>query len=89
MGWSRVQNGAFVPQCRANGRYDAVQCYKGTCWCVDEYGYELPNTRVKSDTPNCNQKPGMLAWYFVFMNICRQQFPKELKDKDIVDVLVG
>lgn len=63
MGWSRVQNGAFVPQCRADGRYDAVQCYKGTCWCVDEYGYELPSTRVKSDTPDCNEKPGGFLHY--------------------------
>lgn len=45
----------FVPQCCKNGGYQATQCDNSTgfCWCVDEYGNELMDTRVKGQV-NCS-----------------------------------
>ncbi|XP_070578826.1 papilin-like isoform X2 [Ptychodera flava] len=58
---ARVLSGveAFVPACKDNGEYAEVQCYGGLddgyCWCVDENGRELEETRTvdRRQTPNC------------------------------------
>lgn len=51
---SMSSNGASVPgrfeaQCEQEGPYKRVQCDKtsGHCWCVDEYGNEIPRTQSR------------------------------------------
>ncbi|XP_057651996.1 uncharacterized protein LOC130891358 isoform X1 [Diorhabda carinulata] len=49
----------YIPACKEDGSYMPKQCNPGTgeCWCVDEFGFELSQTRFKSsknfscDTP--------------------------------------
>lgn len=42
------------PACDKEGNYEAVQCNKGECWCVDYYGTELPNSKGKENaTKDC------------------------------------
>ena len=38
--------GEFVPQCEEDGSFATIQCWgsTGECWCVDEYGIEIPGT---------------------------------------------
>lgn len=40
--------GNFVPQCKLDGQYEAVQCQgsNGECWCVDQDGKEISGTRT-------------------------------------------
>ncbi|XP_014909284.1 nidogen-2 isoform X5 [Poecilia latipinna] len=40
--------GVYVPQCDENGLYVSQQCHGSTgyCWCVDDRGQELPETRT-------------------------------------------
>lgn len=53
----RPPPGMFVPQCREDGGYKASQCHGSTgfCWCVDEYGNELTDTRIRGPL-NCSGK---------------------------------
>lgn len=46
---------AFVPRCKANGDFRTTQCHKRTkyCWCVDNEGRRIPETKVKHKKPNC------------------------------------
>ncbi|KAJ8029030.1 Murinoglobulin-1 [Holothuria leucospilota] len=39
--------GSYTPTCKETGEYTLEQCHvsSGTCWCVDEEGNELPDTR--------------------------------------------
>lgn len=50
--------GAFVPVCKADGRYNETQCHhsSGYCWCVNELGQEQHGTRRRGQ-PTCKQ-PG-------------------------------
>lgn len=44
----------FVPKCRADGSYAAVQCLLNVgCWCVNSQGKPQPNTTVKTGRPIC------------------------------------
>nr|XP_054102612.1 thyroglobulin isoform X1 [Callithrix jacchus] len=44
----------YVPSCRRNGDYQAVQCQKeGPCWCVDAQGKEIHGTRQQGEPPSC------------------------------------
>ncbi|KAB0362954.1 hypothetical protein FD754_007110 [Muntiacus muntjak] len=44
----------FVPSCRPDGEYQAVQCQGGgPCWCMDSQGQELPGTRQQGEPPSC------------------------------------
>jgi len=47
--------GMIIPQCREDGGYQASQCHGSTgfCWCVDEYGNELTDTRIRGPI-NCS-----------------------------------
>ena len=42
--------GEFVPQCEEDGSFASTQCWGSTgyCWCVDEYGVEIPGTSSPS-----------------------------------------
>ncbi|CAG4942075.1 unnamed protein product [Colias eurytheme] len=52
---------AFVPKCRADGTYAAVQCAAAGaaagCWCVTPDGKPLPDTAVRNGRPDCT-RPG-------------------------------
>ncbi|KAL4842678.1 hypothetical protein H8958_015991 [Nasalis larvatus] len=44
----------YVPSCRRNGDYQAVQCQmEGPCWCVDVQGKEIHGTRQQGEPPSC------------------------------------
>uniref|UniRef100_K7FB89 Thyroglobulin n=1 Tax=Pelodiscus sinensis TaxID=13735 RepID=K7FB89_PELSI len=43
----------FVPTCTKEGRYEEIQCYAGTCWCVDSRGKEVRGSRVLGKRPRC------------------------------------
>ena len=49
--------GAYVPQCNEDGSFKSEQCWGSTgyCWCVDEYGKEMPGTRIRGK-PDCSKK---------------------------------
>ena len=53
--------GHFSPRCKTNGRYKDIQCFKktGYCWCVDEFGKEIPGTRIMG-IPICSLVTGKL-----------------------------
>lgn len=40
------------PSCDSNGNYLAKQCHENQCWCVDNFGTEIPKTRNTSQ--NCD-----------------------------------
>ncbi|CAG9859737.1 unnamed protein product [Phyllotreta striolata] len=43
-----------TPDCDAHGNYLPLQCQENSCWCVDNFGTEIPNTRDKDATmENC------------------------------------
>ena len=46
----------YVPICEADGNFSVIQChqFKGECWCVDENGDELSNTRTTEVKPKCH-----------------------------------
>ena len=52
---------SFVPECKADGSYAAVQCFEHQgfgrqCWCVDKDGEEIKGTRNSNGkTPDCGQ----------------------------------
>ncbi|XP_037034682.1 SPARC-related modular calcium-binding protein 2 isoform X4 [Bradysia coprophila] len=53
---SSTQN-KFVPRCRSDGSYAAVQCMLGAgCWCSDGQGKPIPNTTTRNGKPNCSKK---------------------------------
>ncbi|ALC45954.1 CG5639, partial [Drosophila busckii] len=41
-----------IPRCRKSGEFESIQCANERagedCWCIDEYGVELPGTRNES-----------------------------------------
>ncbi|XP_045458416.1 SPARC-related modular calcium-binding protein 1 [Melitaea cinxia] len=49
----------FVPRCRADGTYAAVQCAAAGaaagCWCVTPDGKPLPDTSVRNGRPDCTR----------------------------------
>ncbi|XP_069017145.1 SPARC-related modular calcium-binding protein 1-like isoform X1 [Embiotoca jacksoni] len=50
------QEERFIPECTADGRYDAVQCHTATgyCWCVRaDSGRPLPGTSARNRIPDC------------------------------------
>ncbi|XP_072168856.1 papilin-like [Diadema setosum] len=51
------QANLYIPQCDSDGSYSEVQCYQGQaryCWCVNEAGEELPDTRQRNSEPTCS-----------------------------------
>jgi len=33
------------PRCSPSGEFEPLQCDRESCWCVDEFGMEIPRTR--------------------------------------------
>ncbi|XP_052746740.1 SPARC-related modular calcium-binding protein 1 isoform X3 [Bicyclus anynana] len=50
---------AFVPRCRADGTYAAIQCAAAGastgCWCVTPDGKPLPDTAIRNGRPDCTK----------------------------------
>ncbi|XP_067888732.1 thyroglobulin [Heterodontus francisci] len=46
----------FLPRCTGDGQYEEVQCQAGNCWCVDDQGMEVPNSRIQGQRPQCPTK---------------------------------
>lgn len=43
-----------IPNCDDDGNYLPTQCADGECWCVDNYGTEIPKSRDQSrKVQNC------------------------------------
>ncbi|XP_022806051.1 uncharacterized protein LOC111343164 [Stylophora pistillata] len=55
--------GRYIPWCRSDGGFNWRQCYGDHCFCVDQYGQELSNTRVHSSNglPKCSKEGGLLT----------------------------
>ncbi|XP_071963975.1 papilin-like isoform X2 [Antedon mediterranea] len=48
--------GGYIPRCTVDGDFEQIQCDNDvTCWCVDENGDEIANSRTDNfgETPNC------------------------------------
>lgn len=43
----------FMPNCTSNGQFRPVQCHNNSCWCVDEKGLEIAESRVHDGLPDC------------------------------------
>uniref|UniRef100_A0A5S6QUU6 Papilin n=1 Tax=Trichuris muris TaxID=70415 RepID=A0A5S6QUU6_TRIMR len=52
---------AVIYQCTSDGAFEQVQCHQasGVCWCVNEDGYEIANTRTQGGNvrPDCSGRP--------------------------------
>lgn len=50
---------AYIPRCRSDGTYAAVQCAAAGaaagCWCVTPDGKPLPDTAVRNGKPDCSK----------------------------------
>lgn len=54
---SSITPSKFVPRCRADGSYAAVQCMENNgCWCADPQGKPIQNTTTRTGRPNCPKK---------------------------------
>ncbi|XP_066435014.1 thyroglobulin [Eleutherodactylus coqui] len=49
-------DGVFVPTCTNDGKYEEIQCSRSECWCVDEQGREIQETRTPHQQPTCSSK---------------------------------
>ncbi|CAG9764049.1 unnamed protein product [Ceutorhynchus assimilis] len=49
----------YIPTCTEDGSFTMKQCHPGTkeCWCVDQKGFELSETRTKGDNLTCDPAP--------------------------------
>ena len=56
---NRARSEDFIPRCKEDGEFEAVQCQRafGECWCVDEAGMEIPDSRTLG-MPHCNRHEG-------------------------------
>ncbi|KFD51135.1 hypothetical protein M514_08035 [Trichuris suis] len=52
---------AVIYECTPDGAFEQVQCHhaSGVCWCVNEDGYEIANTRTQGGNvrPDCSGRP--------------------------------
>nr|XP_058947870.1 thyroglobulin-like isoform X2 [Pocillopora verrucosa] len=48
--------GRYIPQCKADGSFEEVQCHPSTgyCWCVNTQGWEIKGTKVRG-RPTCSK----------------------------------
>ncbi|XP_077585985.1 testican-2 isoform X1 [Stigmatopora nigra] len=47
--------GRFIPNCDQDGFYGKLQCDRGECWCVDQYGGEVAGSRM-GGKPDCDDE---------------------------------
>ncbi|VDP03126.1 unnamed protein product, partial [Soboliphyme baturini] len=53
-----------LPTCDIDGMFEAIQCNKNHCFCVNEKGWEVPGTRteLRRAPPNCRQPRSCPKW---------------------------
>ncbi|KAL1501147.1 hypothetical protein ABEB36_006531 [Hypothenemus hampei] len=46
----------YIPECNEDGSFTNKQCHPGTkeCWCVDERGFEISETRSRNSSLDCD-----------------------------------
>lgn len=61
-----VRSEEFIPDCKANGEFEEVQCNRitGECWCVDTAGIEILDSRTIG-SPYCHE----LGNVFILLNV--------------------
>ncbi|XP_050296435.1 kielin/chordin-like protein [Anthonomus grandis grandis] len=49
----------YIPTCTEDGSYSKKQCHPGTkeCWCVDDHGFEISQTRSRFNNLTCDPAP--------------------------------
>ncbi|XP_067121561.1 SPARC-related modular calcium-binding protein 1-like isoform X1 [Centruroides vittatus] len=47
----------FKPECKEDGSYKEVQCFKGYCWCVDSFGKPIRSASARNTRPHCFRRP--------------------------------
>lgn len=71
-----------MPKCKSNGAFESKQCNPGTkeCWCVDERGFEISQSRRFSNKPfNCDQQQRSLCPLYKCVNDCEHGFELDSK----------
>lgn len=53
---TEAKPGAFIPKCKADGTYQQMQCHGSTgyCWCADENGKEIEDSKLRFKQPDCS-----------------------------------
>lgn len=76
---SLIERSRFVPRCKRDGSYEAVQCDTATadCWCVGKDGNELPDTRSK-DLVKCPGQGNFFPLFFLDFSTFKCCFPVSL-----------
>ena len=75
--------GEFIPQCEEDGSYSPLQCWSSTgyCWCVDNYGVEIPGTSLGpgEGIPDCESEQ---------MNLCDSIYlDEDTPNKELLIIL--
>jgi len=52
-GMDAPEGSTYLPMCRKDGTYAAVQCHAGYCWCVTRRGRFVKGSTVKGSRPKC------------------------------------
>lgn len=74
-------SGQYIPWCKPDGGYYWRQCYGSYCFCVDQYGKEVKNTRVYSSngTPKCSKDgKNFFPYFHFFIAACQFMCPHKL-----------
>lgn len=66
-----ASSNGFIPRCKDNGDFEPLQCQRtlGECWCVDESGIELPDSRTDG-SPDCGGIDGNIFHHLCMSNDC-------------------
>jgi hypothetical protein len=63
----------FIPRCRADGTYAAVQCAAAGaaagCWCVTPDGKPLPDTAVRNGRPECTRTGKRHLFPYLYLRV--------------------
>lgn len=65
---SWILPGPYIPECADDGRYNPMQCQGQYCYCVNEYGVELVESRVHitEGKPHCYDGGNILLFSLRF-----------------------
>eukprot|EP00794_Sanderia_malayensis_P014103 gene14103-15576_t len=59
LGLALISDELYTPKCNEDGEFQRVQCWAANslCWCVDQDGNEIENTRTFDSRPFCPARP--------------------------------